>query len=272
MAQRIEQSVGINLARLVVVATVLILLATVAPAQKIRRKRVVIPPAQPQVNQKEIKELSDAASKSRAHLIETSKVYRESLERLQELQKQDEERAAVLVEKNRELLDAGLIAKRQLDEIEQQLIETRNKIAETQKQIDSVDLLVAEVKAAEELAKMPAVPQGTYRSTAMLVRYVGASRWAMSDFTKVDAFFRLKFRKPLPVSALGQTDTHSRLGFDHHDAVDVAVHPDGAEGQELINYLRSQGISFIAIRGAIPGSATGAHIHIGPSSKRIIAR
>jgi hypothetical protein len=269
MARKIEQSVGINLARLITVATVLILLATGASAQKTRRKRVDTPPAQPQLTQKEVKELSEAASKSRAHLIETSKVYRESLERLQELQKQDEERAAAQVEKNRELLEMGLIAKRQLDEIEQNLVETRNKIAETQKQIESVDLLVAEVKAAEELAKMPPAQPGVYRSTGMLIRYVGASRWAMSDFTKVDAFFRLKFRKPLPVSALGQTDTHSRLGFDHHDAVDVAIHPDGVEGQELIGYLRLQGISFIAIRGAIPGSATGAHIHIGPSSKRI---
>jgi hypothetical protein len=91
----------------------------------------------------------------------------------------------------------------------------------------------------------------------------------MSDLDKIDAFFRLKFGRVLPVSAFGQSETHSRLGLDHHDAIDVAIHPDSAEGQELINYLRSQKISFIAIRGAIPGSSTGAHIHIGPTSKRI---
>jgi hypothetical protein len=174
------------------------------------------------------------------------------------------------VEKSRKLLEMGLIAKRELDEKAQNVAAAESKAAETQQQIESVDQMIAEVKAAEQLAKMPVVPQGTYRSSGMLVRYVGSSRWAMNDFTKVDAYFRLKFSRPLPVSALGQTETHSRLGFDHHDAVDVAVHPDSGEGQELINYLRSQGISFIAIRGAIPGSATGAHIHIGPSSKRIV--
>jgi len=62
--------------------------------------------------------------------------------------------------------------------------------------------------------------------------------------------------------------THEQLGFDHREAVDVAVHPDTREGQELILYLQSQGISFIAIRQAISGSATGAHIHIGPPSRR----
>jgi hypothetical protein len=114
--------------------------------------------------------------------------------------------------------------------------------------------------------------QRSLRAVVAMVRYVGASRWALGDIGKVDAFFRLKFGKPLPVSAMGQSETHNRLGFDHREAVDVAVHPDGAEGQALINHLRSQGISFIAIRQSIRGSATGAHIHIGPASKRIVLR
>jgi hypothetical protein len=90
----------------------------------------------------------------------------------------------------------------------------------------------------------------------------------MSDWTRVDAFFRLRFAKPLPVSAIGQTETHQHLGFDHREAIDVALHPDSEEGQALLGYLQSEGLSFIAIRGAIPGSATGAHIHIGPPSRR----
>jgi hypothetical protein len=71
------------------------------------------------------------------------------------------------------------------------------------------------------------------------------------------------------VSAFGQTATHARLGFDHRQALDVAVHPDSPEGKGLIQYLRGQGISFIAFRGALSGSATGAHIHIGPPSRRV---
>jgi hypothetical protein len=52
--------------------------------------------------------------------------------------------------------------------------------------------------------------------------------------------------------------------------MDVAVQPDSPEGEALMAYLRSQGIPFIAFRHAVPGSATGAHIHIGRPSHRIV--
>lgn len=260
-------------------AVALLALSIIAPhaaAQKTGRKRAPVPKAQPrtetpQVPEEETKKLAEAASQSRANLLNASSAYRESLEKLIELQRQDESRAVELVEKRKGLLDLGVIAKRELEESERTLTEARSKIAETQKQLADIDNLVAEVNAAEELAKAPAETPGVYRSAGLLVRYVGATRWALSDFSKVDAFFRLKFSKPLPVSAIGQTETHNRLGFDHREAIDVAVHPDSVEGRELINYLASQGISFIAIRGAIAGSATGAHIHIGLPSKRIAA-
>src|SRR6266446_6948651 len=48
----------------------------------------------------------------------------------------------------------------------------------------------------------------------------------------------------------------------------VSLHPDGAEGQALLNFLRSNGIPFLAFRAAIPGTATGPHIHIGRPSHR----
>lgn len=257
----------------------LIALTVIAPhaaAQKAGHRRGAAPKVKPQIvnpqlSEEESKRLAEAASQSRANLLSASNAYRESLERLLDLQRQDESRADGLVEKRKGLLDLGVIAKRELDEAEQSLAEARSRIAETIKQLAEIDHLVAEVNAAEELAKMPTQSPGAFRSAGLLVRYIGSSRWALSDFGKIDAFFRLKFGKPLPASAVGQTDTHNRLGFDHREALDVAVHPDSAEGQELINYLASQGISFIAIRGAIAGSATGAHIHIGPPSKRISA-
>jgi hypothetical protein len=48
--------------------------------------------------------------------------------------------------------------------------------------------------------------------------------------------------------------------------MDVAVHPDSAEGHWLLSYLRRAGIPFIAFRSAVAGAATGAHIHIGQPS------
>lgn len=259
--------------RLAVTIFVLVLLVSTASAQKAKRRKVAPPPSQPQVTAEEIKELNDAASQSRENLINASNTYRESLERLLALQKQDEQRASELVEKRKQLLDLGIIAKKQVDESEQLLADAKGRIAETVKQIESVDGLVAEVNAADQLAQLPPEqPMGTFRSTGLLVRFVGTTRWNLSDFGKVDAFYRLKYGKPLPVSAFGQSETHNRLGFDHHNALDVALQPDSAEGQALIGFLENQGISFIAIRGAIPGSATGAHIHIGPESRRIFVK
>src|SRR5215510_3004061 len=222
-----------------------------------------------QASNEDAKKLAEAASQSRANLLSASTAYRESLEILLELQRQDESRATEIVGKRKELLDLGVIAKRELEEGERALVEAQGKVAETTKRIAEVDQLMAEVTAAEELAKTAAERLRLYRSGGLVVRYAGASHWALSDLAKVDAFFRLKFARPLPVSAVGQTETHNQLGFDHREAVDVAIHPDSAEGQALISYLASQGVSFIAIRGAIPGSATGAHIHIGPPSRRI---
>ena len=60
------------------------------------------------------------------------------------------------------------------------------------------------------------------------------------------------------------------MGFDHRDRVDVALHPDENEGIFLITLLENWGIPYIAFRSAVPGQATGAHIHIGPRSGEIV--
>lgn len=84
----------------------------------------------------------------------------------------------------------------------------------------------------------------------------------------IKPFFISKFGRTLPVSAFGQTHLHSRLGFDHRNSVDVALSPDSAEGRALLGKLRGFGVPFIAFRKAIPGVATGAHIHVGKPSRR----
>lgn len=262
-----------SLRRGVALLAVTFILTAAAPramAQKgaARKPKTGSAKATPQISKEDMKKLAEAASQSRANLLSASSAYRESLEKLLELQRQDEARTAEMVGKRKELLDLGVISKRDLEDGERALAEAQGKVAETTKRIADVDNLVAEVNTAEELAKTSAGRPGLYRSTGLVIRYAGASRWALGDIAKVDAFFRLKFARPLPVSAVGQTVTHNQLGFDHREAVDVALHPDSAEGQALIGYLTSQGVSFIAIRGAIPGSATGAHIHIGPPSRR----
>jgi hypothetical protein len=102
-----------------------------------------------------------------------------------------------------------------------------------------------------------------------LLRFNGGALWRLGDVSKIERFFVETFGRALPISALGQTATHDRLRFDHRDAMDVALHPDSREGQSLLNYLRQAGIPFIAFRNAVPGVATGAHIHVGKPSPRL---
>lgn len=225
-----------------------------------------VPPADGSTTQ-----LSAAVEESRSRLLSASQTYRQSLERLMVLQTQDVARVQSQLTRSQKLLELGLIPRRQLELAEHELKEVSGRQSETARQLESLDHLVAEVHAAEALAASQASRPGLL-STGPLVRFVGSARWSMADSTRVDAFYRLRFGKPLPISAFGQTETHQRLGFDHREALDVAIHPDSEEGRELILYLQAEGISFIAIREAIAGSATGAHIHIGPPSRRAVIR
>ena len=104
---------------------------------------------------------------------------------------------------------------------------------------------------------------------AAFMRFEGTADWSIDDFEKIDDFYRRRFGHSLPVSAMGQSETHDRLGLDHRDAVDVALRPDSAEGRVLMEYMRSAGIPFIAFRGKFSSMSTGAHIHIGRSSPRL---
>ena len=97
-------------------------------------------------------------------------------------------------------------------------------------------------------------------------------KWRLSEAEKVKTFFFVKFNKPLPLSAFGQSELHTRWGLDHRNAMDVGLHPDSVEGRALINYLRAEAIPFLVFRAPIPGVATGPHIHIGNRSSRTYGR
>jgi hypothetical protein len=72
----------------------------------------------------------------------------------------------------------------------------------------------------------------------------------------------------LPIAVFGQGAIHNQWRLDHRNAMDISLNPDGPEGKALLEFLRSNGIPFSAFRGAIPGVATGPHIHIGMPSHR----
>lgn len=98
------------------------------------------------------------------------------------------------------------------------------------------------------------------------------TKWTLAEATKVEQFFTSKFKKPLPLTAFGQSDLHTRWGLDHRNGMDVGLHPDSVEGRALIEFLRAESIPFLVFRGPIPGVATGPHIHIGNRSSRGLMR
>lgn len=99
-----------------------------------------------------------------------------------------------------------------------------------------------------------------------------AQDWSLADAKKVQNFFFTKFGRPLPTSAFGQSEIHDRWGLDHRQGMDVGLHPDSEEGIALVNFLRTEKIPFLVFRHAIPGVATGPHIHIGRPSHRYLRR
>lgn len=213
--------------------------------------------------------LANQVAKAKQDVIKAANEYKATLEKLIVFQEADVKSAAEIVEKRKALLAQSIISKRELEDSERALAVAQAKVAETRKRMSESDNLIAEARAAEQLAKLPPARVGSYQTTAALIRYNGPARWVLTDVSKVQSFFLSRFSRSLPVSAFGQTEVHNRLGFDHSNSIDVAVHPDSTEGQTLMAYLRSAGIPFIAFRQAIPGSATGAHIHIGYPSHRI---
>jgi len=97
-------------------------------------------------------------------------------------------------------------------------------------------------------------------------------RWSLADSKKVETFFFTRFGRPLPTSAFGQSDIHDRWGLDHRQGMDVGLHPDSPEGIALVDFLKTEKIPFLVFRHAIPGVATGPHIHIGFPSHRYLPR
>jgi hypothetical protein len=213
-------------------------------------------------------ELRSNAARSRAEQLRAAREYKESLEKLLVFREQDVQRAVEQLERTRDLAGRGIIARGDVAAGERALDAARARLDQTWSEAVVAATLIAKTLADEEMAARP-LPPGGEQSTATLVRYQGRRPWVLSLTHSVHDFFMRAFGRALPVSAYGQTPVHDKLGFDHRNAIDVAVHPDSAEGRALMDWLRRAGLSFIAFRGAISGAATGAHIHVGEPSQRL---
>ncbi|MFL6230717.1 MAG: hypothetical protein ACJ741_18240 [Pyrinomonadaceae bacterium] len=200
--------------------------------------------------------------------------YKKSLGELVTFYERDAKQAEEKLGKLKELYGEGLVSKHELEVGEKAVTDAQAKVAETHKQMEAADAQVAqalvEEKVVEQAAQLPAPPKGKMLRTTAYIRYTGSGSWSLSSGAgRVMSFYQQTFGRQLPISAFGQTGVHNQLGFDHRNAMDVALSPASREGQALIAYLQANGIPFFAFYMAIPGSATGAHIHVGMPSHRI---
>ena len=207
-------------------------------------------------------------SQANSDLVRAAGQYKASVQALIPIYENNVKTATEALVKRTELFAQGLVSKRDVDAAEQAVKDAQTQLDQTRQQLTESDQLIAEA-SAESIKPLGAAPTGRYASSAAVMRYNGVGGWAIIQASKVEGFFVSKFGRELPISAFGQSATHNRLGFDHRNSVDVALHPDSAEGKTLIDYLRTNGIPFLAFRSAIPGVATGAHIHIGYPSHRM---
>ncbi len=206
-------------------------------------------------------------------LAAAAREHKASLLRLLALQEQDLDRATNDVARLRALLARELVARRDLEDAERRHAALGGDVMKTRAEAAHVESVIGEALAAAALARVPPPAPGEERHTPDVFAFAGRGGWSLARLPSVERFFAERFGRRLPVSALGQTAVHDRLGFDHRHAVDVAIHPDTAEGHALVAFLKAQGIPFLAFRGPERGASTGAHFHVGePSLRKPAAR
>ena len=208
--------------------------------------------------------------RAREALVERARDYRMSLERLLELQEIAAGRAADIARQRQDQLADGIVSRREMEESLRGQHEAQAKVEDTRRRLVEVGMVMAETRAAIDLAALPSPRVNEVVSTPTVIRYGGGSEPVLPELGLLRAFFASRFGRALPVSALGQTPIHDRLGFDHRRAVDVAVRADTEEGRVLMAFLRERHIPFLAFREAVPGASTGAHLHIGSPSDRVL--
>ena len=218
-----------------------------------------------------------ASAQTQEELKRATTEYKSSLEQLLALYEADSKQAQARVTKLRELLAQGLVTRPDVEAAEDAAAQTREKVAEAQAQLKRADVLVAEALVEAETEESPrkispsSPPRAvkTLVQTTAYIRYGGARTWSLSEAAGIKQFFIRRFGRALPIGAFGQSLLHDRWGYDHRNAMDVGLSPDTAEGQALMEYLRANGVPFTAFHFAVPGKATGPHIHVGLPSHRI---
>lgn len=244
----------------ILIAVVVCGVGTAYPQKKPKTPKASVPAKQSEVSQ------------LRDRYVSATKEYKASLEKLLALYEASVKKAEQRHQKTEKLFSDGLISKRDLDESERAVADAKLKVTSTQQQIAGADTQIAEalveVETERQMAKLGGMRRGSLLQTTSFIRYNGAGHWLLNQASSIEAFFQQTFKRPLPIAVFGQGAIHNQWRLDHRNAMDISLRPDEPEGQALINYLQQNGVPFSAFRTAIPGVATGPHIHIGMPSHR----
>ena len=208
----------------------------------------------------------------REEFVKATNDYKASLEKLIVYYEANVKKAEDKLAVSQKLFAEQLIAKKELDESQQALDAAKAKVAETRRQLTGADDQIASVlveqDATEQIARNLNLAKQRLVRTSSFIRFTGGPGWNLGEAWKVQRFFSDTFKRQLPIAVFGQGAIHDRWRLDHHNSMDIQLHPDSAEGQALLSFLERNGIPYLAFRSAIPGTATGPHIHIGRPSHR----
>ena len=179
------------------------------------------------------------------------------------------------VDARNKLLAEGIIARSEVADLQSALDQARNDLAWATSRARFAREQLELAKNEQEIMRqmeLAASSHSAVTGSGLVEHFVGSNRFDVAQFPAIEKAFETRFKHPLPVSAMGETDVHRSLGFDHRNRIDIALQPEMPEGQWLRTYLTRHDIPFFAFRSAVAGKATGAHIHIGPPSLHYVAQ
>ena len=261
------KSLAVNACRIALSACLIVFTIGVSSAsaqrqsQKKGQKKPT--PAATQVNE---------LAKLRDDYVKSTNEYKASLEKLIAIYETNVKKAKDKLDQSKKLLDEGLISRADVEKYELAVDEAQEKLDGARRQLKEADAQIAAILVESEAEKMIAknlrLARQSLVRTGSFIRFTGSSGWGLGQAYKIQRFFSDTFKKELPITVFGQGAIHDRWRLDHRNSMDISLHPDSTEGQALLSFLQQNGIPYLAFRSAIPGTATGPHIHIGRPSHR----
>jgi hypothetical protein len=184
------------------------------------------------------------------------------------------ERRQAAASERYKLLAQGIIAQSELTDAVSQLDTAKREHTFAESRARFAREMLETAKNEQEIMRQLELSSTAHPITGggLIQHFVGSNAFDLSQFASIDRAFTSRFAHQLPVSAMGESEVHRSLGFDHRNRVDVALQPELPEGIWLRNYLVTHNIPFFAFKSAVAHKATGAHIHIGPPSLHYVAQ